>query len=575
MTPNNQSPGKKDVSMETRLLLAFLLTGLLLFLTQYFYKPAAPPPKVAETTPAAATATIASPSTAAPAPAAAAVPAKAVLPIPGAIHGDREQTFTVDTPLYYIVFSNKGAVVTSWILKKYPEESGKPLELVNQAALGKTVSPFSIILQDDQPAANLNEALYAATPAADGLGIDYEFSDGHTASKKTFHFEKDGYLSQVTSALSTNGVPVPHMLAWRGGFGDPTVHSPESVEHTLYYDLSSNKLKVNTVKSAKKGTISATGSFSFAGLEDSFFTAVFLPQGAASIEIATFSDTVPSVVDKKEQPMVGAGVGGEGDNRFSLYVGPKDVDILRSVDPKLEQVVDWGWFKIIAKPLALVLKWTNDHIVHNYGWTIVLVTVVINMLMTPLKFSSLKSARKMQDLQPEIAKINAKYKNIGLRDPRKAEQNQEVMELYKKNGANPLGGCVPMALQIPLVYAFYKVLGVSIELRGAHWLWVGDLSRFEDLPIRVLPIILIITQFISQKMTPTSTSMDPAQQKMMMIMPLALGFMFYYYPAGLVLYWLTGNLVSIAQQLITNKIVGAPAPAPQPAIAAKKKGSKN
>ncbi|HLJ12957.1 MAG TPA: membrane protein insertase YidC [Bryobacteraceae bacterium] len=585
MTPNNQSPGKKDVSMETRLLLAFLLTGLLLFLTQYFYKPAPPAPNTAQTTQTTGTPAAKSPAvenkaeskvetkagTKAASTAAAAEP---TLPVPGAIHAAKEEIFTVDTALYRIVLSNKGAVVKSWILKNYKDDKGKPVELVNQAALSKTVAPFSILLQDDQPDTVLNDALFVATPASGGLGIDYEFSDGHTACKKSFRFQQDGYLSQVSSEVSNNGAPVPHMVAWRGGFGDPTVTSPESVEHALYFDLAKNKLNVNTSKTAKKGPVSAEGTYSFAGLEDSFFTAVFLPKGTGSFEITTFSDSVPTLLNPKDQALVGAGIGGQGDNRFSLYVGPKDIDILRKVDPKLEQVVDWGWFGMLAKPLFVMLNWTSDHIVHNYGWSIVLVTVVLSMLLLPLKFSSLKSARKMQELQPQIAAINEKYKNIGLRDPRKAEQNQEIMELYKKHGANPLGGCVPMAIQLPFFYAFYKVLTVAIEMRGAHWLWISDISRVEDLPIRMLPVILIVTQFFAQKLTPT-TSMDPTQQKMMLIMPLGLGFVFYSLPAGLVLYYLTSNLVSIGQQLLTNKIMGVPAPPPKPAAPAKRKISRN
>jgi YidC/Oxa1 family membrane protein insertase len=160
-------------------------------------------------------------------------------------------------------------------------------------------------------------------------------------------------------------------------------------------------------------------------------------------------------------------------------------------------------------------------------------------------------------LQPQIAAINAKYKSIKLNDPRKADQNQEIMDLYKKHGANPLGGCLPMVIQLPMVYAFYRVLNVSIEMRGAHWLWVTDLSQAEILPIHMLPIIMIVTQFIMQKITPNPT-MDPSQAKMMQFMPLMFGFFFYSMPSGLVLYWLTGNLVGIAQQYLINKYTPAP-----------------
>jgi YidC/Oxa1 family membrane protein insertase len=177
--------------------------------------------------------------------------------------------------------------------------------------------------------------------------------------------------------------------------------------------------------------------------------------------------------------------------------------------------------------------------------------------------SSLKSARKMQRLQPQIKAINDRYKNIKINDPRKAEQNQEVMALYKKEGVNPVGGCLPMIIQLPFLYAFYRVLYIAIELRHAPWLWVTDLSAPETLPIHLLPIVLIITQFLTQKMTPQA-GVDPNQQKMMMFMPLIFGFMFYSFPSGLVLYYLTSNLVGILQQVIINRSMPTPAPAVAP-----------
>jgi YidC/Oxa1 family membrane protein insertase len=179
----------------------------------------------------------------------------------------------------------------------------------------------------------------------------------------------------------------------------------------------------------------------------------------------------------------------------------------------------------------------------------VLVTVAINFLLLPLKISSLKSMKKMSILQPQIKAINAKYAGLSLRDPKKTQQNQEIMDLYKKHGVNPTGGCLPMILQIPFFFAFYKVLSVAIEMRGAEWLWVTDLSQPEHLPIRILPVAMIVTQFILQKMTP-ATSADPTQQRVMLLMPLMLGFMFYGVSSGLVLYWLTGNLGGIAQQWV-------------------------
>jgi YidC/Oxa1 family membrane protein insertase len=203
--------------------------------------------------------------------------------------------------------------------------------------------------------------------------------------------------------------------------------------------------------------------------------------------------------------------------------------------------------------------WTGK----NYGWAIIVVTLIINICLFPIRLSSLKSARKMQKLQPQLKAINDKYKNVKINDPKKAEQNQEVMDLYKKEGVNPVGGCLPLLLQLPFFYAFYKVLSISIELRHAPWLWVSDLSNPETFFIHVLPIVMIATQFFTQKLTPAA-GVDPNQQRMMMFMPLMLGFFFYNLSSGLVLYYLTGNLVGIAFQLIVNRFMPAPITPPTP-----------
>jgi YidC/Oxa1 family membrane protein insertase len=191
--------------------------------------------------------------------------------------------------------------------------------------------------------------------------------------------------------------------------------------------------------------------------------------------------------------------------------------------------------------------------VHNYGWAIVVLTIIINMALFPLKLTTLKSSRKMQVLQPEMAKINEKYKGISMSDPRAANKQQEMMDLYKKHGVNPVGGCVPLLIQMPFIYAFYKVLAVSIELRHASWLWVGDLSQHEHFEIHFLPLIMVVTSYALQKMTPPPAATDPSQQKMMQFMPLMYLFFFWSLSSGVVLYWLTGNIVGVAQQWFFNK----------------------
>ena len=573
-SPNPLNP-QPESGTQWRLMLAFLLMGAVLFLTPYFYKSVVPqqPEKPGQT------ATEQAQPTATPAAAAEASPTPwiTLTKAPAAVvSAAAPETFVVDTKVYHVVLSNQGGVVRSWVLKKYKDSLGQPLELVNTASVAKTGYPFSLAFPKAKPAVDVNGVLYRAKPASDGLGIDYDYSDGNVVVHKSFHFEGNSYLSQVSSEVTVGGKGVENLLAWRGGIGDWAVAAHTGQELTLYYDVAAGKLVTKAAKAAKDGPVTDYGTYSFAGIEDHYFTAVFLPRGESTFAIRTVSDNVADQVDKSEQPHAGAEVGGQARNEFTLFAGPKDVELIRKVDPRLEQTVDFGrWFGWLAKPLFLGVNWINDRMTHNFGWAIVVITIVINMVLLPLRLTSMKSMKKMQVLKPHVDAINAKYKNVGLRDPKKAEQNQEVMELYKKHGVNPMGGCLPMVLQMPIFIAFYSVLQVAIEMRQANWLWVGDLSQPENLfqiggtAIRILPIAMIVAQFVMQKMTP-NPSADPNQEKMMLFMPLIFGFMFYGQSSGLVLYWLTSNLVGIVQQYFINKSMPTPAEASGPVTPAAK-----
>ncbi|HEX8983929.1 MAG TPA: membrane protein insertase YidC [Bryobacteraceae bacterium] len=570
-----QLNSKQEPPMEKRLLLAFLLMAAVLFATPYFYRLVNPPRPVKPAPPAAAVVAKPAETAAAQPPAAPESPAEAAAPVAPAqaTSATREDLFTIETSLYRVVLSNRGGVVRSWVLKKFKTGAGTPLELVSAPGAAKTGYPFALTFRDKAPALDVNQALYTATPAPGGLGVDYDFSDGKVAVHKSFRFDRNSYLSQVSSRVSQNGVGIPNLFQWRGGFGDAAVPAAASRQRIVFWDATGGKLHTEEAKSAKDGPVTESGNYSFAGIEDTYFAAVFSPHGTSSFVIRTVSDTVPGAVDKAEAPHAGAEVGGAAENEFSLFVGPKDLDLLRKIDPRLEQMVDFGWFSLLAKPLFFLLNWLNDNLVHNYGWAIVLATILINFALLPMRLSSMKSMKRMQALKPQVDVINAKYKNVGLRDPKKAEQNAEVMELYKKHGVNPMGGCLPMVIQIPFFIAFYKVLTVAIEMRGASWLWVHDLSQPEQLAIRILPVAMIVAQFVMQKMTP-NPSADPNQQRVMMLMPLIFGFMFYSVSSGLVLYWLTSNLVGIVQQWFINRSM--PDIAPQPAVtsATKKGGSR-
>ena len=550
---------RKEMSMEIRLLLAFLLMGAVMFLTPYFFPKSTAPP-AAKKTQATQTAPASQPPPAPEAnpPEPAAVEKKkkvtkaaSAAPGPPATPQNTLPPLLVDTDLFRVVFSNQGATVRSWQLKKYKGNDKKPLELTNTAA--GMEYPFSLYLPGQEAIAKtINWAYYQQAIDPDGLGVTYTFTDGHVTVRKVFRFQKNSYISKVSTAVTMDGTPIPNMIQWRGGFGDLTVSNPAGDQRTLYFNVAENKLVEQTASAAKNGPVSSTGNYSFAGLSDKYFAAVFLPEGNAAVQETTFSNNAKTVFQEKELPFAGVAVSDGLENKFELFVGPKDLDLLGKINPKLSQLVNFGsWIGFLAKPLFLITNWFNDAFVHSFGWSIVLVTIALNMILFPIKLSNMKSMRKMQALKPQIDAINQKYKNISLRDPRKAEQNQEVMELYKKNGVNPMGGCFPMLLQIPFFFAFYKVFTISVEMRGTSWLWVTDLSQAETLPIHILPVIMIASQFFMQKMTPQPQG-DPSQQKIMMFMPLIFGFMFYNFPSGLVLYYLTSNLVSMGQQWFFN-----------------------
>lgn len=564
----NQEPG-----MEKNLLIAFALMGVVIFGTQYFMPQAAPAPVKKE---AAQTTAAQAPAQAPDAPPAiAAAPAKLA---PGqvaapVVAASKEQTSRIETELYTVEFSNKGGVVTSWILKKYKDSRGQPLELVHGPAREKAGNPFAIQLNGRDMNPNLNWYLFAVSQAADGLGIDFNYSNGNTRAHKSFRFDRNKYVVDVQSELVLNGVPTPHNLAWRGGFGDHFAFNGHSLGTTVRFNESTNKLETKSVKDAASGWSTDTGNYAFAGIQDQFFTAVAIHRGAGQVELQTTSDTfVPySSTDKKEEPNIGMAVGGSASNKFAFYVGPKDLDVLKLVDPRLEQMVDFGtWFGIIAKPLFYALNYVNTNFIHNYGWSIIVVTIIINLLTLPLKMSSMKSMQKTALVQPELQRINDKYKGISMTDPKAAKKNEEVMELYKKHGINPAGGCLPLMLQMPFLIGFYSVLSVAIEMRQAQWFWVTDLSQPENIPIRILPILMVATQFLLQRMTP-SAGMDPQQQKIMMFMPLMFAFMFYGASSGLVLYWLTGNAFAMLQQYVFTKVKLGPVTPPSQAVVTVKK----
>ena len=471
-----------------------------------------------------------------------------------------EQTVVVENDNYRVEFTNRGAVVTSWQLKQYNDALGKPLDLVHAAGAQRYGMPFRLVRPGGDPIEGADDALFAVNPGRSVRTapetLTFEYAKSGLRILKSFAFEGSGHVVQVETQVLEAGRPQRHLLSWGGGFGD-TAQAGNSVHSQTYY-YTDGDIEYVPADDAEDERITHAGPFPFVGIGDLFFTAAAIPEPGQDIRIETAAiEIVPAGAGPDEQQTYVAGAfGGATDNRFRLYVGPKSrtaLDEVGEVGNAFRGIVDYGFFAFIAEPLFIMLRWVHSNVVANWGWSIVIVTVLINTILFPLKYKSTKSMRKMQQLQPLVKEINNRYKGVTMRDPRKAKQNEELQALYKKHNANPMGGCLPILLQMPFFFAFYKLLTVAIEMRQAEWLWVSDLSNPETLAIRVLPLAMVATQFWSQSLTPTPTA-DAMQARMMKFMPLVFGFIFYQFQAGLVLYWLTSNCVGIAQQLVLNRL---------------------
>jgi len=483
----------------------------------------------------------------------------------------------IESDLYKITLTNRGAQVKSWILKKFGNDTQNgPLDLVNTAAAQKFGYPLSLFTYDPILTSKLNSGLFVASnegrltaPAH----ITFEYADQDVVVRKSFQFDQSYVLSVETSVVYKSA-EIFAALAWPSGFGDQLTpatfaaaridyHNDASTERSGYIFFP-NYISRLPIKSISSGN-TIRGPFEWAGPGDQYFTAIFLPDDPASAVLVTLRNSLQAQAkpDSKEitnVDVIGAAVGDlRGETRERLYVGPKELSSLEAVDvptikngdPDLRGTVDFGWWGLISRPLFLWLKWTYKHIVPNWGWAIVIQTLIITVALLPLRITQMKSMLKMQRVAPQIKAIQEKYKKYSLKDPRKAPMNEEISALYKQEGVNPAGGCLPLLIQFPFLIAYYRMLGVALDLRHAHWLWISDLSARD--PYFILPIIMVLSMFAMQRMTPQA-GMDPAQQKMMnWMMPLMMGFIFFNLQAGLNLYYAETNLISIGQQAIMNR----------------------
>ncbi len=587
MTPLPSGGKNKDkFTPELRILVASLLS-MVVFLgwTKYFGpKPPVnvPQPNLpAQTAPATAGSAAPGANTPAgskaPGQTPAAVSAATATTTP-AIADSQERTIVVENALYRVEFSNRGAVVKSWQLKKYRDDAKPPrtLDLVHPESSEMTGGwPLSMVFDDPQLEKAANSGLYKIS--ADSASLDapadvtFTWSDGHLEISKKFHFDHS-YVVNVETTATNNGTPVLAGLAWRGGFGDVTVTdpSPATTINTFYSE--NGKLQTFLVKKLdgpeKWGNIWQGGK-TFTGIEDRYFAAVFLPPSdALSTPLMTrywkVWDTVKGADGKEVSEAIPevATTTSARTTQLRVFVGPKDYDQLKAMRPPLNALVQFGWFEFVSDPLFHALKWIYKY-VPNWGWAIVVLTLVINMVLFPLRISSYRTTLKMQRVGPEVKAIQEKYKKYKLNDPRKADMNKEVMAIYQREGINPIGGCVPMLLQMPIWFGLNSALRGAIELRHASWLWVHDLAAKD--PYYILPVTVGISMYLVSKMTPMTTT-DPQQAQMMKFLPISMSAMFVFFPfsSGLALYILTSSLVGILQQWYLNRTHPLPAAPAKP-----------
>jgi len=490
-----------------------------------------------------------------------------------------ETETVIENDVYRITFTNRGAQVKSWILKKFDNDAQNgPLDLVNPEAAAKYGYPLSLWTYDETLRDKLGSALYVASregQLTSPATVTFEYADQDLSVRKTFSFN-DSYSVGVETSVTSKGVAVAALPAWPSGFGSqttPAFYAAAFIDYQFNKDIVRLPIRCGFTVFSKCTDISGgktiLGPFHWAGPTDQYFAAVFIPDDPNAAAMVTLRNAMSIArdaqkADSKEMvnvDVLGAAVGNlHGATAERIFVGPKELEVLQKIavpgvsgaDSDLNGLVDFGFFGIIAKPLFLWLKWTYYHVVPNWGWAIVLQTLIVSLALLPLRITQMKSMLKMQRVAPQIKAIQEKYKKYSLRDPRKAPMNEEISALYKKEGVNPAGGCLPMLIQLPFLYAYYRMLSIALDLRHAHWLWIHDLSAAEAFPY-VLPILMVVSMLVVSKMTPQA-GMDPQQQRMMTVMmPLMMGFFFFRLPAGLNLYYAEANLIQVAQQAVMNR----------------------
>jgi YidC/Oxa1 family membrane protein insertase len=563
--------------MEKRVIIAIALSVVILFAFRYYEErrmaelarlrppvqkqasktaesspglPAAPPPVAAPATPAQVTPE--APEQNAPSPGDTSATAK---------------TVEVEGKLYRAIVDNRGSLLTSWELEQYKSVSGQAFEMI--AAMHDAESrpyPGALIFEDQALTALANNEYYEMQVSNNGgteekltppVTVTLRLRHGDLVIEKRYHFEKDNYLVDFSAVMDKGGKPLPARLMLGQDIGPEQEHLISRTPQVGAVSFRGGKVERDGPPKDENEIRRIAGDIRWTGLDMQYFAIIAIPQRP----IEGF--------DLQKRPVKTVGLDGKEVSRdllkltiptlglanCQIYLGPKRPSDLEAVKGAgLSGVINYGMFSFLVIPLLVSLKFIFQYI-HNYGGAIVILTLLLTLLLFPFRLKQMLSMKKMQVVQPKIKEIQEKYKRYKKTDPKRAEMNQEIMAIYKQHNVNPLGGCLPLILQMPLLFAFYSLLANSIELRQAPFVgWIHDLS-IKD-PYYILPIVMGVTMLISQKMTPMAPGTDPTQAKMMMIMPVVFTFMFLNVSSGLNLYFLCSNIFQIGFQKIAERWVG-------------------
>ncbi len=586
-----------------RLFMAALLSVAVLLLWQTIF-PAAPPPEDLEAgREAAAPSAVADRQTSAPqarsssevaereldAPVGSPTGAESSLEAEAAaeIVGSIEEEVVLESDRFRATFSSRGAQLVSFVSKRHATGLGNGVDLIRR----RTGQPYLFGIVDGAGVGDpLNEALFAVSrEGGEQAGLRFEYAGPLGRAEKEFWLRPDGLLGVR--------VTIPARTDWAALLG-PGVRNPSAEEldnrferRAVVYRKGTEVERENAQKADEPIRVSGD-ELGWIGLEDNYFLATWVVtdeplayatavpvrgrmEGAeetgSTFVLTDRADEEDGVIHEFELLLVPAGDRLDG----AAYLGAKEYERLARLPNRLNEAVNLGFFAILAKPILFGLRWLHDNVTANWGWAIILMTVFIRLLLFPLTHKSFVSMQKMQEVNPKVQGIKNKYRGK-LKDKQgrantemQRKMNEEVMALYKKEGVNPAGGCLPMLLQIPVLFAFYNLLSAAVELRHAPWvLWIQDLSAPD--PYYALPIIMGASQFVQQKLTPSAA--DPMQRRMFMLMPFFFTILFLGFPSGMVLYWLTNNILGIVQQATYKRFKERKAAADDAKAAGKNRG---